>query len=225
MLVTPPKSRWRERLLALIASIVLVAILVTLWLRPQKSLWSWGGLYFPVRTKLETRAFAQGDLRWAYDHLGKSEGTMQTEGCAVTSAAIILATYGIDVDPGRLNRFLTDHEGYIDQGILVWERAADYAPGKCYKAYEGDASYSRIDLNLLRGNPVIVRVRLPSGITHFVVIVGKDGFDYLIRDPGSASARGAYPLSELVPRIEALRYYKKVGDRDDKLWLRGPSLM
>jgi hypothetical protein len=49
--------------------------------------------------------------------------------------------------------------------------------------------------NLSRGNPVIVRVRLPSGITHFVVVAGKDGFDYLIADPGADSAKGLYPLA------------------------------
>jgi hypothetical protein len=62
--------------------------------------------------------------------------------------------------------------------------------------------------NLSRGNPVIVRVRLPSGITHFVVVAGKDGFDYLIADPGADSAKGLYPLRELGSDIEALRFYE-----------------
>ena len=56
---------------------------------------------------------------------------------------------------------------------------------------------------------MIVRVRLSSGITHFVVIVGKDGFDYLIRDPGAGAAKGVYPLRELGSDIEALRFYQK----------------
>mgnify|MGYP001607066153 CR=1 FL=1 len=30
--------------------------------------------------------------------------------------------------------------------------------------------------------------------SHFVVIAGKDGFDYLVRDPGAGSAKGLYPL-------------------------------
>jgi len=55
-----------------------------------------------------------------------------------------------------------------------------------------------------------VRVRLANGITHFVVIAGKDGFDYLIRDPGAGSAKGLYPLRELGSDIEALRFYQPI---------------
>ena len=67
-----------------------------------------------------------------------------------------------------------------------------------------------IDLNLLRGNPVIVRLKAPSGKNHFVVVVGKDGFDYLIADPGAGFDRGVYPLKELTSRIEALRFYQEL---------------
>jgi hypothetical protein len=48
------------------------------------------------------------------------------------------------------------------------------------------ASYRLIDFNIASGNPVIVRVRLPGGVTHFVVIAGKDGFDYLVAIPAPA---------------------------------------
>lgn len=122
---------------------------------------------------------------------------------------MVLASYGIDTDPGRLNRFLTRHNGFTPQGWLYWEKAAEFLPGRCEKAYEDAPSYARMDWNLLRGNPVIVRMRFPGGPTHFVVIAGKQGFDYLIRDPGAGAARGLYPLSDLTQQIEALRYYQK----------------
>jgi hypothetical protein len=67
-----------------------------------------------------------------------------------------------------------------------------------------------IDSNLLRGNPVIVRLHLPNGVTHFVVVVGKVGFDYLIQDPASGGIGGVYPLRKLAPEIEALRFYEKL---------------
>ena len=123
---------------------------------------------------------------------------------------MVLASYGIDTDPGRLNRFLTQHEGFTPQGWLDWDKAAEFAPGRCKKAYEDDPSYGRIDWNLLRGNPVIIRIRFPGGVTHFVVIAGKEGLEYLIRDPGTGAARGLYPLSEIAAQIEALRYYRKL---------------
>ena len=56
-----------------------------------------------------------------------------------------------------------------------------------------------------------------SGITHFVVIAGKDGFDYLVRDPGAGSAKGLYPLRELGSDIEALRFYQPITDTNSKV--------
>ena len=64
---------------------------------------------------------------------------------------------------------------------------------------------------MVRGNPVIVRVRLTSGVTHFVVISGKQGFDYLIQDPAQPDESLAYPLKQLVSRIDALRFYERPG--------------
>ena len=76
--------------------------------------------------------------------------------------------------------------------------------------YEADPSYRLIDENLARRNPVIVRLRTGGGITHFVVIAGKEGYDYLVRDPGAGAAKGLYPLKEFGSKIEALRFYEKV---------------
>ena len=76
--------------------------------------------------------------------------------------------------------------------------------------YEDLPTYHLIDANLARGNPVIVRLRMRSGITHFVVLAGKEGFDYLVRDPGAGAARGLYALREIGSPIEALRYYEKL---------------
>ena len=110
-------------------------------------------------------------------------------GCAVTSATMVLKFYGIDTDPGRMNGFLRDHGGYTEDNDLIWEGPAALAPTQVRHAYEDLPSYYLIDSNLLRHNPVIVRLRLASGITHFVVIMGKQGFDYLIRDPSQAGLR------------------------------------
>ncbi len=46
-------------------------------------------------------------------------------------------------------------------------------PDRVRHVYEDPPSYQLIDSNLARGNPVIVRVRFSSGVTHFVVIAGK----------------------------------------------------
>jgi hypothetical protein len=175
-----------------------------------KKIPSAGGLYFFSKLVLPVRRFAQNDPSWAEEELGPAPSTMGEEGCAVSCAAMVLAFYGQDIDPGRLNTFLADHGGYTPQGWLYWEKAADFHPGLARHAYEDLPSYFLIDSNLERGNPVIVRVHLSNGITHFVVIVGKAGFDYLIQDPASGGLNGVYPLRELAPEVEALRFYEKL---------------
>lgn len=169
-----------------------------------------GGIPFPGEREIPIPQFFQGDPAWREDRLGETPGTLAGEGCAVASAAMVLGFYGIDVDPGRLNAFLTAHAGYEGTGWIRWESAAAFSPGVVEKAYEDLPSHALIDWNLIRGNPVIVRIRRSDGITHFVVIVGKRGRDYLIRDPSGAGGGRVYPLAELGVPIEALRYYRRL---------------
>jgi hypothetical protein len=179
--------------------------------------WNWkhvisssGGRYFVRRVEIPVPAFQQNDPRWSLDLLGPTFDTVGQQGCALTSAAMVLASYGIDTDPQRLNAFLDTNGGYTPNGWLYWEKAAALAPGRVEKAYEDLPSYALIDANLLAGNPVIIRLTLRNGTTHFVVIVGKQGWDYLTRDPARPPDWGVYPLRELTSRIEALRFYREL---------------
>ena len=200
---------WRLSVLLIVLGFGIVLLAFGLYYFPKREISSSGGLFFPYRLKLDVPRFAQADAQWADDSLGQTPGTMAEEGCAVSSAAMVLAFYGLDLDPGRLNEFLTTHDGYTPEGWLRWEKAADFIPGKAKHVYEDLPSFFLIDSNLLRGNPVIIRLRLPNGVTHFVVIAGKRGFHYLIQDPASGGDHGVYPLDELTDRIEALRFYEK----------------
>jgi hypothetical protein len=191
--------------------------------------WTWkrklsprGGRPFLTRVELSVPSFRQGDDKWRDDSLGgvPENGTIGGEGCAVASAAMVFKFYGIDVDPQQLNWFLTATGGYTEQGWLYWDRAAWFAPDRVRHVYEDLPSYQLIDSNIAHRNPVIVRVRLGSGITHFVVIAGKDGFDYLVRDPGAGSAKGLYPLRELGSDIEALRFYQPIANSNSQLSAR-----
>jgi hypothetical protein len=167
-----------------------------------------GGRYFLHRVEIPVPAFEQDDPRWTFELLGPTIDTVGEQGCALTSAAMILSYYGIDTDPERLNQFLNANGGYTPNGWIYWEKAAALAPTRVEKAYEDLPSYALIDQNLLAGNPVIVRLTLRNGTTHFVVLVGKQGWDYLIRDPARAPGWGVYPLRELTSTIEALRFYR-----------------
>jgi hypothetical protein len=210
------RGRHYGKLMLIAGAAVLILLLLiaggSIYYFGKRQISSSGGLYFFSRVELNVPRFAQADPRWADDLLGPTDSTIGNEGCAVSSAAMVLAYYGVNVDPGALNLFLTNNDGYTPQGWLYWEKAAVFAPGKAKHIYEDAPSHYLIDSNLLRGNPVITRIRLRSGITHFVVIVGKRGFHYLIQDPGSSGDNGIYPLYRLAPKIEALRFYQKLGD-------------
>jgi hypothetical protein len=119
-----------------------------------------------------------------------------------------LGHYGIQTDPGELNRFLKETGGYTEQGWIYWEAAAELEPGKIRHAYEDLPSYRLMDWNLLQRNPVIARIRRPGGGTHFVLVVGKVGYEYVILDPGSGGRR--LFLSELQSPVEALRFYERL---------------
>jgi hypothetical protein len=208
------RRRGKAMLVAGVAVLILLLLAAGAWVYyfGKREISATGGLYFPSRAELNVPRFAQADPRWADDPLGPTDSTIGGEGCAVSCAAMVLSYYGVNVDPGVLNTFLTDNAGYTPQGWLYWEKAAAFAPGKAKHIYEDAPSYYLIDSNLLKGNPVIIRIRLKSGITHFVVVVGKKGFRYLIQDPGSNGEKGIYPLYHLAPKIEALRFYEKLGD-------------
>jgi hypothetical protein len=170
-----------------------------------------GGLYFVDRVVIPVPVFTQNDPRWTFQLLGPTDDTVGQAGCAITSAAMVLSAYGVDIDPGRLNQYLTTHNGYTGDGKVYWEKAAEVAPGgQVEKAYEDPPSYALIDRNLLAGNPVIVRLTLRNGHTHFVVLVGKDGWNYLTLDPARSPTWGVYPLKDLTAHIEALRFYRIV---------------
>ncbi len=204
----------RRRLLLWTAGILIAAALY--FGAPAFFAWkhvisSSGGRYFLHRVVIPVPVFTQDDPRWTFELLGPTFETLGQAGCAVTSAAMVLSAYGVDTDPDRLNQYLTTHGGYTENGWVYWEKAAEVAPGgQVEKAYEDLPSYALIDQNLAAGNPVIVRLTLRNGTTHFVVLVGKEGWDYLAQDPARSPSWGVYPLKDLTDRIEALRFYRVV---------------
>jgi hypothetical protein len=123
---------------------------------------------------------------------------------------MVLASYGVDTDPQRLNDFLNGCNGFTPQAWIEWSVAVKLDPQRVEFVYENDPSYKLIDDNLIAGNPVIIRLGYPPPrqTSHFVVICGKKGYDYLIMDPGSHGREDAYPLAETGAKIDALRYYK-----------------
>ena len=167
-----------------------------------------GGQFFDHRVEIAVPAFAQDDPRWGDIRLGPSTDTLGDEGCAITSAAMVAAFYGVKTDPQQLNALLTRTGGLDNEGLIDWNRVSAVAPDRMELTYDGIASYDLIDKSLLAGNPVIVLIPLRSGAYHFVVIMGKEGQDYLIRDP--ADAGRPYPLRQLARRIGGLCIFRLI---------------
>jgi hypothetical protein len=169
-----------------------------------------GGLYLFRERLMDVPHFCQADGRWAGDSLGGTPSSLGAEGCAVTCAAMVLRTYGYETDPGLLNRWLSANAGYTEEGWIHWEKAAELTDGVAEHAYEAAPSYRLMDMEILRGNPVIVRVRRPGASnTHFVVVMGKSKRRYLVADPADRSLSRRY-LDEIAPTIEALRFYRRL---------------
>ena len=172
-----------------------------------------GGLFFAERVELSVPHFKQDDESWKSDKLGGTSATLRKAGCAVTAAAMVLNYYGIETNPKQLNQFLKENGGYTGRGWIRWEKVAEIIPNRIRHAYEDLPSFNLIDTNLKNGNPVIVSFKSYRGVSHFVVIVGKEGLDYLIADPGSDSKKkGVYKLSEAAKEITALRFFQPLSE-------------
>ncbi len=52
--------------------------------------------------------------------MGEGGLTIGQAGCLLCSAAAMLASWGWDTDPARLNGFLAAHEGFVDGNLLVF---------------------------------------------------------------------------------------------------------
>jgi hypothetical protein len=64
--------------------------------------------------------FSQCDSRWGGDRLGGDGPTICSQGCALTSAAMVMAYYGADTDPQKLNNAI-GRVGYADQSVAFGE--------------------------------------------------------------------------------------------------------
>lgn len=142
--------------------------------------------------------YAQFDPRWKSRRLGDSS-SISAAGCAVTSLAMVLAYYGRNVDPGKLDAFLDQNKGY-DGNSVYWQRALDYrptgtGPGLRYvEKRDGSAAtlIPEIDRRLDRGQPTIAKVKYPGSNSHFVVIVGRNSAgEHLINDPGVSAGNAS----------------------------------
>ena len=121
--------------------------------------------------------FSQRDSRWCNSLIGHSDMTIGQVGCLINSVAMVNKSKGADITPlGIANNpiFFLPNRPYQAYMLLPFPSFVD-------QSFVG-ISKSAIDEELGKDNPVIVHISL-GGDGHWIVLVKKDGDDYIINDP------------------------------------------
>jgi len=192
--------------------LVLVAtscvMLRTCWVRMAPAIVSKGGKDLHLRLPDAGKTFLQKDRRWAADQLGTSTGTLGSHGCLVSSVAMACSNLGVKLTPKELNERLKQAEGFLPQGWVVWNAIPRVTKNKLSADYHPASSHALMDEALERGAYPVVKFFLVGGIQHWCVIVGKDGLEYLARDP-LRDDQEPVKLSELTAKVYAVRVIKR----------------
>ncbi|MHC4155903.1 MAG: hypothetical protein ACYST6_13395 [Planctomycetota bacterium] len=158
--------------------------------------------------------YLQTDARWADDKVGGSGEKMRAVGCTVCCVSMALEHCGFAVDPGRLNGLLKEDHGYTRRGWIRWFAVSKLADDRISVEIPGKPTAEIIDSTLGSGYPVIAKVMIGPRVPHWVLIVGKEDGDYLIKDP-LGDGRGLEKLSKYKSGVCSIRILKNRGGHTD----------
>ena len=173
-----------------------------------------------VQGALDYTHFKQADSLWGdrkYDEYidtiivrpsGKRDTVyykIRRKGCAVAGMAMVLKAFGVDANPGSLNKWMIENKGF-DGSSVIWESIDRYLGNNKVEHDEiVGAGYKRSKINQLgkmdpylsKGLPVLAEVFNPTtNGQHWVLVTGKRDGQYKILDPGGYANRntldGAY---------------------------------
>lgn len=152
--------------------------------------------------------YLQKDPRWGDERIGGSGEAIRSVGCTVCCLSMALARYGIDMDPSELNRRMIEQEGYTRRGWVIWDAIRKVSDGKVQVELPPKPTNLLIEQALAQGDPILVKIILRSGFPHWVLLVGRDGVDYLMKDP-LGDGETLEPLSSLGSDILAVRIVRE----------------
>lgn len=139
---------------------------------------------------IDVKPISQMDPKWKNDLLGfANDSTIGKFGCLLTSMTMVANTYGFNETPATVNEKMRNVGGF--QGAYIIPALLPKAlPGIIYRNFircqNQPAPLTEIDAALAAGKPVIIEVDYSpaNGMqNHWVVLYGKKGDDYLMRDP------------------------------------------
>jgi hypothetical protein len=189
----------------------LLAMLAVLFLRSRgwnsNAIACQGGEAFEGFSDIETPFYLQRDRAWEADRIGGTGETLGGVGCTVCCLAMGLAHFGIQKTPGELNVWLKTHAGYSPRGWLRWESVSTLTAGKVYVDFRAPLKHETMDAALKARQPVLAKVFINRVITHWVLVVGKKGTEYVVRDP-LGDGRKPDLLSRYASGVHAIRILK-----------------
>jgi hypothetical protein len=116
-----------------------------------------------------------------------------------------LSGLGYPLTPGEVNAKLTSNAGFTDNGYVIWNKVATLING-AVAVVPVDNSYARIDRELAANRPVIVKILLGGIVQHWVLVVGKEGQEYIALDSLNKPQKPVL-LSSLSSNIYAVRVF------------------
>lgn len=192
----------------LVMAVTGCVVLRTCWARMARSIPAMGGKDLKIRLPDGGQTFLQKDARWEDVQLGSSSGTLGSHGCLVSSVAMASTNLGTKLTPKDLNERLIKADGYLPQGWVVWSALSRATEGQITAVYHDAPSHVAMDAALESGGYPVVKYFLLGGIQHWCVVVGKDGLDYLARDP-LQDDKEPVKLSSLTEKVYAVRVVRK----------------
>lgn len=118
--------------------------------------------------------FSQRDARWANQNIANSSENILSVGCLLTSVSMVAKHLGDNVTPSSIASDVSRFYGSTAYMSLPWKSVGG-------RSYYGGIN---VDQELANNNYVIVGVGgCANGGSHFVVLIKKDGNDYIMHDP------------------------------------------
>lgn len=143
----------------------------------------WADESVPRLVQDAERFYLQADPRWAREKIGGSGEELRAVGCTNCCLCMALAQHGIAMTPSELNRKHIQTDGYTERGWIKWDAVEDVSQKRVRIDIPEKPTHRDIDQALAVGNPVLVKIVYRPGVLHWVLVVGRDGREYLMKDP------------------------------------------
>lgn len=156
--------------------------------------------------------FKQFDEDWSFRKLGTNK-TIGRAGCAISSIAMILKYFGRDMDPGKLDQYLDENNGYEGDNVIWatafkagWETGLPTIKLTQYKFINKDQFEKILDDRIEKNWPTLAHIDYGAdnnlGGDHWVVIVGKSpNGHFIINDPGTSQGNGAANPNQNITKL------------------------